>query len=187
MPSPEQDSSLQALVAGERPDEVIFDPITDNDSTGSCLGCAYSVLGSAGVLVGLYAASHRYSWPQAQRLLAWLGPAGLFLLFMALALIIFTAVEVFASKEVFVLDTRSRRLEQRQRKGQRVIKAWEVEQIRRFVLDPPVENPEAQAGLYVLLEGEKEPVRLLEACYPRGFVEQVERALAEVCEVLSTT
>jgi hypothetical protein len=190
MPSPDQDSSLRALVAGERPEEVIFDPITDNDSTGSCLGCAYSVLAGATGLVALYAGANRYGWLLAERFFLWAGPLGLLATFLLLALAVFAIIEVFSAKEIYVLLPVQQRLELRQRRGRapRVVREWSLAQVRRFVLDEQTEpDPTARSGLYVVLDGEPEPLRLLEACYERSFVEQIERALADACQVLSTT
>lgn len=188
MPCPEQDSSLQALVAGEQPEEIFFDPITDNDSTGSCLGCAYSLLGGAAVLVGLYAGSHR-GVQAAERFWQWAGEGGLTLLFFIVTLVVFTIIETFAPKEVFVLVTETRRLELRLRQGRqtRVVKAWESTRVQRFLLDPPEDDPNANSGFYVIIEGEEQQIRLLEASYPRDFVEKVERQVSAICEVPSTT
>jgi hypothetical protein len=189
MPSPEQDSSLKALVAGEEPDEVLFDPITDNDSTGSCLGCAYAVVLSAAVPVAIDAAANRFAWDPALRFLSWAGTPGMVGLFLLAALSIFALIETFSPKEVFVLLTDARRLELRRRRGKHaeVLKSWEADRVRRFVLDPPGEDPQMHSGLYVMIQGEAEQIRLLESCYPRDFVEQVERRVSEICGVPSTT
>lgn len=189
MPSLDQDATLQALLAGERPAEVVFDPITDNDSTGSCLGCAYSVLGAAAVLVGCYVAAERYDWTPAGRFLESAGGTGLGLAAAVLTLIFFTAVEVISSKEIYVLVTADSRLELRRRRWSRstLVRCWEREKIRRFVLDPPGDNPEETSCLYVVLEDEEEQIRLLEPSYPRDFVQQVERQVSEICGVPSTS
>lgn len=187
MPCPEQDSSLRALIAGEHPEEIFFDPITDNDSTGSCLGCAYSVLGGAAVLVGLYACSHK-GVLLAERFSEWAGGGGLTVLFFVVTLVVFTAIECIAPKEVFVLVTESARLELRLRRGDamKVLKSWEAGDVQRFTLDPPEEDPNANSGLYVTIAGVGQ-TRLLEPCYPREFVEQVERQVSAICQVPSTT
>ena len=187
MPSPDQDSSLQALIAGDHPDELIFDPITDNDSTGSCLGCAYSMLGGAGVLVGLYAGLNRYGWERLELYLNLGGRGGWVALFLLVALSIFAVIETFSAKEIYVLDSDTGSLQLRSRRGKnsQVLKTWESRQMQRFILDPPGADPQANSCLYVMIHGEQ--IKLLESCYPRDFVEQVERAVSEICQVPSTT
>lgn len=189
MPSPDQDTTLSALLAGEQPEEVVFDPITDNDSAGSCLGCAYSVVASAAVLVGSYAAAQRYGVVVAQCFLQTAGPAGVALSGALLTLIFFTAAELLSAKEVYVLLTGPARLELRRRRRSRstVLRQWETEKILRFVLDPRSDDPEQPSCLYVQMEGEEKPIRLLEPSYPRAFVEKVERQLSKICGVVSTT
>ena len=187
MPIPDQDASLQALVAGQHPEEIVFDPITDNDSTGSCLGCAYSVLAGAAVLIGLYVGGAK-GVALAERFTDWAGRGGLAFTFCLIALSVFAVIETFAAKEIFVLVTETRRLELRLRKSAdaRVLKVWESNQVLRFTLDQPADDPEMRSGLYVQMDGE-EPIRLLEASYPRSFVEQVERELSALYQVPSTT
>ncbi len=189
MPSPDQDATLEALLAGELPAEVVFDPITDNDSTGSCLGCAYSVLGSAAVLVACYTAAQRYGVSAAARFLEGAGTGGIVLSAALLTLGFFTLVELLSAKEIYVLSTDTVRLELRRRRWSRStsIRHWDVESIRRFVLDPRGEDPQEASCLYVVLEGEAEPIRLLEPSYPRDFVERVEQRVSEICGVPSTT
>jgi hypothetical protein len=187
MPYPDQDATLRSLVDGEAPDEVVFDPITDNDSTGSCLGCAYSVVGAAAVLVGLYAADARYQWGKVDQYLGWGGKAGVLLAFSIVVLTIFTVIEVCAPKEVYALDVETGRLDLRLRNRDRPpIKTWDSTQILRFTLDPPSDDAKAKSCLYVMIQGE-EPIKLLEACYDREYVEQIERKISEICKVPSTT
>lgn len=180
MPVPEQELTLKALVAGELPPEVVFDPVTDNDSTGSCLGCAYSVLGGAAVLVGLYVAQVRAEWALADRFLTGAGLWGQLLVFVLVALTLFALVESCLAKEMLVLVTGSRRLELRLRRfgKQTPVQAWEAEAIGGFELDLSEIDGEAPCSLYVRLEGE-EPRRLLEPTYPRSFVQQVASRLNE--------
>lgn len=190
MPSPEQDLSLRALVDGEAPEELFFDPVTDNDTFHSCLGCLWSLVGSACVGVGLYAADHHAGWGMAESWLSGWGLAMLGALAAVLALVIFTALEMLSGNEIYVLDFKSDRLELRhvKRRATRTLASWPRKDLRRFLLDSPDEEPEGDGRpcLYVMLtSGEK--IRLLEACYPREFVEQVERRLAELCGVPSTT
>lgn len=190
VPSSEQDSSLQALVAGETLKQITFDPITDNDTSQSCIGCLWSIMGSASLFVGLYVADHRYGWGQAE---PWTKGSGLAIAIsvaMVLALVFFTISELAVGSEIYVLDFVSDRLELRRsaRGKSRLLQSWPRQDLRRFLLDPPSENDAGDdpCCLYVTLDG-GENVRLLEACYPRSFVEQVEKRLAELCEVPSTT
>lgn len=184
MASPEQDSTLQALVAGELPDELVFDPITDNDSTGSCLGCAYSVLSGAAALVTLYAAVTYEWWDQVDAILAKTGGWGWTAVFSLVGLIVFTVIEMCSTKEIFVLDSHSGVLQLRHRKGDdrsAVVKSWPPEEMQRYFLDPPTDDPLAKSCLYVKLAGE-EPLKLLEACYQRDFVEQIATRLEDICQ-----
>ncbi len=190
MPSPEQDDSLRALVEGESPELITFDPITDNDTSQSCIGCLWSILGSASFFVALYVADHHYAWGQAE---PWLQGSGLLLLLVtacAFALTIFTVLELAVGNEIYVLDLKTERLELRRRvRGHsRLLKSWPQQQLRRFLLEPPPEDGaiDGPSCLYVLLADGSE-IRLLEACYSRGYVAQIERRLAEICQVPSTT
>lgn len=190
MPSPEQDDSLRALVEGENPALITFDPITDNDTSQSCIGCLWSILGSASFFVALYVADHRLGWGQAEPWLRGWGLALLIAIGCAFALAIFTALELAVGNEVYVLDLKTKRLElhRKARGNTRLLKSWPREQLRRFLLEPPPEDGpvDGPACLYVLLS-DGQQIRLLEACYSRVYVEQIEWRLAEICEVPSTT
>ncbi len=190
VPSSEQDFSLRALVGGETPEELFFDPITENDTFHSCLGCLWSLVGSASVGVSLYAADHYSEWGLAESWLSGWGPAMLGGVGGALALVIFTVLQMLSGNEIYVLDFRTDRLELRyvKRRSTRTLVSWPRKDLRRFLLDSPEEEPEGDGRpcLYVMLtSGEK--IRLLEGCYPREFVEQVECRLAELCGIPSTT
>lgn len=190
VPSSEQDLSLRALVVGQTPEELVFDPITENDTFEACLGCLWSLVGSASVWVVLYAADHYGGWGRAESWLSGWGLAKLGVLAVILALTIFTVLQMLAGNEIYVLDFKTDRLELRRvkRRATQTLASWPRQDLRRFLLDSPEEEPEGDGRpcLYVMLtSGEK--IRLLEGCYPRAFVEQVERRLAEICNVPSTT
>ena len=108
----------------------------------------------------------------------------------AFALTIFTVLELAVGNEIYVLDLKTERLELRRRvRGNtRLLESWPRQQLRRFLLEPPPEEgaSDAPCCLYVML-ADGQQIRLLEACYSREYVEQIERRLAELCEVPSTT
>lgn len=189
MPRLDQDVTLQALVAGELPAEVVFDPITDSDSTGSCLGCAYSTVGALALMLAMYTAAVRYQWEWGERFFASAGYGGVALAVVIGTLLLFTAVEMCSFKEVYVLLTDPVRLELRRHRWRTslLVRSWPVEKLQKFSLDESVDDdPSAVSSLYVSLVGE-EPIRLLEPSYPREFVEQVERELSALCQLPSTT
>lgn len=189
MPRLDQDATLKALVAGELPREVVFDPITDNDSTGSCLGCAYSTLGALAVLLAMYTAAVRYHWEWGERFFSSVGYGGVATAVSVLTMLLFTAVEACSFKEVYVLVTDPVRLDLRRHRWRTsvLLRSWPAEKLQKFTLDEPVDDDSnAESCLYVSLVGE-EPIRLLEPSYPREFVEQIERELSALCEVPSTT
>lgn len=181
----DQDTSLKALIEGELPQELVFDPITDNDSTGSCLGCAYSFVGAAAVLVGMYVAAARYNWEAGERFFSSSGSGVIFFSALVVTMVLFTVVEACSFKEIYVLVTEPPRLELRRRRWARseLIRSWGVEKLQRFFLDEPIEDePNARSCLYVGIHQE-EPIRLLEASYPRDFVEKIQRRVSEICEL----
>lgn len=189
--SPEQDASLRALLDGGQPGEVIFDPITDNDSDRSCVGCMWSVVGAGALLVGLDAADVRNDWHLFERALQAYGTGAVAVALLILALLIFCVLEMLSANEIYVLETATGNLQLREVRGQRskVLAQWNNARIQRFLLELPeqdVKTDEAHPCLYVVIGGEQ-PIRLLEACYEREFVVRVERALSQVCDVASST
>lgn len=163
----EQEAGFRALLSGVVPETVVFDPITEADSSRGTQGCL------AGCLLPLLILGATFTAPGS----AWLGnlprltPLAWSLLALCLLFGFFLS-GWFSKNEFYVLDFKAHKLQMKLNNSGNVtvLKSWPFSDIHKFVLDLPDSlGPDGKSALYLIFKSGKQ-VQLLEKSYTQEFL-----------------